>query len=226
MTEPTDALLPCPFCGSADATLSDDLITFYGECLECGATGSYSSYRSGAIAAWNRRTPAPVGVEPLIPFRHGCKWCGKTTGCKHTQKPAPAGKGDGFMEAVNEMDALYEVPPAPATQQAGVALSDDLRDRLVAISEAIADQDDRAAQAMLREILKAPQPSPTAQAAQADSVQEDAARYRWLAEHCRSTSEHWGGRWSIVVEGPAPKSHDSEDDFDAAIDAGRKQGEK
>ena len=48
---------------------------------------------------------------------------------------------------------------------------------------------------------------------------EDAARYRWLASHCRSTSEHWGGRWSIVVEGPAPKSRDSEDDFDAAIDA-------
>ncbi len=48
---------------------------------------------------------------------------------------------------------------------------------------------------------------------------EDAARYRWLAAHCRSTAEHWGGRWSIVVEGPAPKSHDSKDDFDAAIDA-------
>ena len=48
---------------------------------------------------------------------------------------------------------------------------------------------------------------------------EDAARYRWLASHCRSTSEHWGGRWSIVVDGPTPKSHDSEDDFDAAIDA-------
>lgn len=53
--------------------------------------------------------------------------------------------------------------------------------------------------------------------AQRDAL--DAARYRWLAAHCRSTAEHWGGRWSIVVEGPAPKSHDSEDDFDAAIDA-------
>ena len=60
--------------------------------------------------------------------------------------------------------------------------------------------------------------------APADSVLEDAARYRWLAAHCRSTSEHWGGRWSIVIDGPAPKSHDSEDDFDAAIDAARKQG--
>jgi hypothetical protein len=58
----------------------------------------------------------------------------------------------------------------------------------------------------------------------ADSALEDAERYRWLAAHCRSTSEHWGGRWSIVVEGPAPKSHNSEDDFDAAIDAARKQG--
>jgi len=55
----------------------------------------------------------------------------------------------------------------------------------------------------------------------ADSVLEDAARYRFLAGHCRSTSEHWGGRWSIVVDGPAPKSHDSEDDFDVAVDAAR-----
>ena len=59
--------------------------------------------------------------------------------------------------------------------------------------------------------------SEQAQPSQADA--QDAARYRWLAGHCRSTSEHWGGRWSIVVDGPAPKSHDSEDDFDAAIDA-------
>ena len=61
-----------------------------------------------------------------------------------------------------------------------------------------------------------------AQPSQADA--QDAARYRWLAGHCRSTSEHWGGRWSIIVEGPAPKSHGSEDGFDAAIDAARKQG--
>ena len=66
----------------------------------------------------------------------------------------------------------------------------------------------------------------TAARAPADSVLEDAARYRFLAGHCRSTSEHWGGRWSIIVDGPAPKSHDSEDDFDEAVDAARKQGAK
>lgn len=52
-----------------------------------------------------------------------------------------------------------------------------------------------------------------------ERAEKDAARYRFLAAHCQSTSEHWGGRWSIVVEGPAPKTHDSEDEFDAAIDA-------
>ena len=55
--------------------------------------------------------------------------------------------------------------------------------------------------------------------AELEQVKKDAERYRWLAASCRSTSEHWGGRWSIIIDGPAPKSHDSEDDFDAAIDA-------
>ena len=63
-------------------------------------------------------------------------------------------------------------------------------------------------------LYTAPQPAPPS-----DDVVKDAARYRFLAGHCRSTSEHWGGRWSIVVDGPAPKSHDSEDDFDEAVDA-------
>lgn len=67
----------------------------------------------------------------------------------------------------------------------------------------------------------APHPAPVAQ-----GDAEDAARYRFLAGHCRSTSEHWGGRWSIIVDGPAPKSHDSEDDFDAAIDAARSQAKE
>ena len=74
----------------------------------------------------------------------------------------------GSVGTTSDAQTTRSTHDAQATQQAGVALSDDLRDRLVAISEAVADQDDRAAQAMLREILKAPQPSPTAQAA--DSV--------------------------------------------------------
>lgn len=74
----------------------------------------------------------------------------------HVQKPAETEHVAGDVSK-NGVESNMTQQPAPATQQAGVALSDDLRDRLVAISEAIADQDDRAAQAMLREILKAPQ---------------------------------------------------------------------
>ena len=66
--------------------------------------------------------------------------------------------------------------------------------------------------------------APTPPAQTADSVLDDAARYRFLAARCRITGEHWGGRWSIVVEGPAPESHDSKDDFDAAIDAAMNKG--
>lgn len=74
-------------------------------------------------------------------------------------------------------DLIKELAGAPqSVPSAAVALSDDLRDRLVAISEAIADQDDRAAQAMIREILKAPQPSPTPQAPFQQRVQP------WLLE--------------------------------------------
>ena len=71
-----------------------------------------------------------------------------------------------------------------------------------------------------------PPPQPTQAQAGAEPLtdaQYDAI-YEALAASCRSTSEHWGGRWSIIIDGPAPESHDSEDDFDAAVDAARKQG--
>lgn len=107
-------------------------------------------FAHAVLAKWG--TPATVGVEPVARLE-----IGKTKGgvsLTHIAEPAAFQLQEG-------MYALYIAP-----QQAGVSLSDDLRDRLVAISEAVADQDDRAAQAMLREILEAPQPSPTAQAAE------------------------------------------------------------
>ena len=75
----------------------------------------------------------------------------------------------------------------------------------------------------------APQPSPTAQAAQADSVQEDAARLDFLIEQrayvvsdpdaCPGYWLHWampdGRTWVQGDEHPTPR---------AAIDAARKQG--
>ena len=63
MTEPTDALLPCPFCGSPDVAIADDLVTFNVLCNACGASGGYSSYRNGATWLWNRRTPQPTHAQ-------------------------------------------------------------------------------------------------------------------------------------------------------------------
>lgn len=69
MTEPTDALLPCPFCGGA-ASLHNDTDS---PCWFVGCSNSacpiepchYADTEAEAIATWNRRTPAPVGLEPL-----------------------------------------------------------------------------------------------------------------------------------------------------------------
>ncbi|HCE28450.1 MAG TPA: hypothetical protein DET46_06515 [Comamonadaceae bacterium] len=92
--------------------------------------------------------------------------------------------------------ALHAPQPSPS---AAVALSDDLRDRLVAISEAIADQDDRAAQAMLREILKAPQPSPSAQG---DAL---------AADHTEHPLEMVGRWYMVTQDGAATLCVDRED---------------
>lgn len=70
-------------------------------------------------------------------------------------------------------------------QQAAPVVGDDLRDRLVAISAAIADQDDQGAQAMLREILAAPQQvAPATQ--QADEWIE-----RWYGSGGKDGYEGW-----------------------------------
>jgi hypothetical protein len=53
-----------------------------------------------------------------------------------------------------------------------------------------------------------------------ERLRADAERYRWLRECARATSEHWGGRWSLVTEGPAPETATSAG-IDAAIDAAR-----
>ena len=58
----------------------------------------------------------------------------------------------------------------------------------------------------------------------AEASATDAARYRWLATRCRSTAEHGGGRWSIVVDGPAPVRDDCKDALDAAVDAAMRAG--
>ena len=54
-------------------------------------------------------------------------------------------------------------------------------------------------------------------------VARDAERYRWLRDKCRATGEHWGGRWSLVIEGPCPDGDKSSGAIDKAIDAAIKR---
>ena len=53
---------------------------------------------------------------------------------------------------------------------------------------------------------------------------EDAARYRYLVTKGRLIPEHWGGRWSIVVESRSPEG-DEKEHIDAALDAARTKQE-
>jgi hypothetical protein len=57
--------------------------------------------------------------------------------------------------------------------------------------------------------------------AEVEALRADAERYRWLRGNARATSEHWGGRWSLVIEGPAPGGNAPAASIDAAIDAAR-----
>jgi len=54
-----------------------------------------------------------------------------------------------------------------------------------------------------------------------ERLRADAERYRWLRQCARATSEHWGKRWSLVIEGPAPGGNAPPASIDAAIDAAR-----
>lgn len=103
---------------------------------------------------------APEALRPIARYKIG--YATDDWGMRSSTPSGIPHHAGAWVRYEDHVAALVEAQQ-PAPSAAG-ALSDDLRDRLVAISEAIADQDDRAAQAMLREILAAPQPSPTPQA--------------------------------------------------------------
>jgi Lar family restriction alleviation protein len=57
-------LKPCPFCGGEVATITEhqgyqDPTIYAGLCKKCRARGPYCHTEAEAIAAWNRRAPAP-----------------------------------------------------------------------------------------------------------------------------------------------------------------------
>ncbi len=60
-----DELLPCPFCGSR-ATIGNNYIQFWIDCLSCYVVSRACLKRADAIAAWNRRAAAPPPPTDLV----------------------------------------------------------------------------------------------------------------------------------------------------------------
>lgn len=56
----SEKLLPCPLCGGCPV-LTEAMTEHWVSCGTCGASGGMHGRLKLAIAAWNRRTPAPEG---------------------------------------------------------------------------------------------------------------------------------------------------------------------
>jgi hypothetical protein len=129
----TEKLLPCPFCGSTDLEILPEDPSRYGndwgavQCvsLDCPTYDGFRShgvrvgdgqdvsdergsdaYKSQAIAAWNRRTPAPEG--------EACGGCGETDptkrciGCLHNFHSQPLYAPPVVPVGVSEDDLLHK----------------------------------------------------------------------------------------------------------------------
>jgi hypothetical protein len=96
----SEKLLPCPFCGGEASAEQCVRVDYYGDWVVgcdneqcCAKPEVLAAIKSAAIAAWNRRTPAPEGeawrtvpVEPteaMIEAAHAL-W-GEGTGVNYVQ---------------------------------------------------------------------------------------------------------------------------------------------
>ena len=84
----SEKLLPCPFCGGEASAEQCVRVDYYGDWVVgcdneqcCAKPEVLAAIKSAAIAAWNRRTPAPEGVvqtdPPVVPAPEGeaCPTC-------------------------------------------------------------------------------------------------------------------------------------------------------
>ena len=102
---------------------------------------------------------------------------------------------------------------------AAPAIGDELRDTLVAVSAAIAERDDRAAQKMIREILAA---SPTPQSLSAAPV--EVADAMADSQYLTGVSAGWNAANADNPNEALRKLHESHAGYLKPLDAARKQG--
>lgn len=114
--------------------------------------------------------------------------------------------------------ALYTAPSAPSVPDGWIRAIDEA---MVVHHIGIADRADgyEEAKKKLNELLAITSDIARYCSEPPADVARDAERYRWLRDKCRATGEHWGGRWSLVIEGPCPDGDESSGAIDKAIDA-------
>ena len=103
----SEKLLPCPFCGG-EARLTAAMGETWMRCIDCNAGSEMSGSRALAIAAWNRRAPAPEGeawgyATRRIAFADGTKVDG------------PWGLDTGLSLDMARTDPCWEVQPLYAS---------------------------------------------------------------------------------------------------------------
>ena len=65
----TEALKPCPFCGSDDVEALDMEGKHYVVCYDCALEGPFHKSRAAVIAAWNTRAAL---AAPAVPVAWHC----------------------------------------------------------------------------------------------------------------------------------------------------------
>ena len=122
---------------------------------------------------------------------------------------------------IAELESELEAVGAGGVQalSAAPAIGDELRDTLVAVSAAIAERDDRAAQKMIREILAA-SPTPQSLSAAPVEVADAMADSQYLA----GVSAGWNAANADNPNEALRKLHESRAGYLKPLGAARKQG--
>ena len=60
-----EGLLECPFCGSSDVYMEDEMILSKATCHGCGASGGEWVSRSLSVKSWNTRNGHPYTADDL-----------------------------------------------------------------------------------------------------------------------------------------------------------------
>lgn len=137
MTDQTNKLEPCPFCGCADIDIYINISVEENDCASCHEVTCRecdakmrADTRQLAIAAWNRRASAPAGITldnaPIgtkAPAIMGGHWCRMERGWKWG---GPDGVGGTFPRPGGDWNGRLIAPSASAPAAGSVPSDEEI----------------------------------------------------------------------------------------------------